>query len=678
LSAIVTYIRDKHALWYKFLLYLFSLAAVVFFFPGEASFKYPLEKLQDKPWNYEHLTAPFDFPVYKTKVELEEERNDIVRSAKSYFFRNQSLLNAEGLDKFIRRMKNPKAAALCREVADSILARGIIETSEVTESKKSNSPVYIIDDNVEKEYMLGDFYTLKQADDFIRVKLNTLPVNEAYALRDSIESYISVNIFYNKEFSEKVVGQNLGNILPTRGKIIKGQSIIDKGEIVTAERLNMLESLKEELKAGTHTDKSGSYLLLAGKVMVTGMCFGMMMLFLAFFRKNIFSQNSEITFIFILMVIFEVTSFRVAESGAFDLYYIPFTIAPILIRTFFDTRTALFAHLNIIIMVSFLSPEKFEFIFIQLFAGIGAIFSVAALSKRSQLFTSIIAVFFTYVLAYLSLELLLESKTSEIFLRDFIPFAISSAAVLLAYPMIYISEKVFGFVSDFTLLELSDSNSALLRELAQKAPGTFQHSLQVASLAEEAVYKVGGNPLLVRTGAMYHDIGKIRNPRFFIENMVGGVNPHEEVPYEESAKIIIQHVIDGIELAKEYKLPDQVIDFIRTHHGTTLTRYFYRHYQMEHEDEIIDEDKFRYPGPIPYSKETAVLMMADSVEAASRSLKKYDASSIDALVDGVISSQMEENQYINSDITFRDITNIKKIFKKRIMNIYHVRIEYPR
>ncbi|MBC7864125.1 MAG: HDIG domain-containing protein, partial [Bacteroidia bacterium] len=520
------------------------------------------------------------------------------------------------------------------------------------------------------------FFTLQQADEFIEDRLKSLPFQQAQDLRDSIESYLSVNVFYNKELSEKALNQNFSNVLAVHGKIIKGQTIINKGEIVGEEKMKILTSLRSELK--TNTNKStGNYLLLGGKVMMTGMCLGMMMLFLLFFRKDIFSQNSEITFIFILMILFVVVSSKVAETGSY-IFYIPFSIAPILIRTFFDTRTALFTHLNIVIMASFLAPERFEFIFIELFAGIGAIFSVAALSRRSQLFTSIIAIFFTYVLAFLSLELILESKTLSIKLSDFIPFAVSSALVLFAYVLIFISEKVFGFVSDFTLLELGDSNSPLLRELAQKAPGTFQHSLQVASLAEEAVYKVGGNPLLVRTGAMYHDIGKMKAPRYFIENMVGGVNPHDEMAYEDSAQIIINHVIEGIEMAKENKLPDQVIDFIRTHHGTTLTRYFYRHYQMEHKDEVIDEDKFRYPGPIPYSKETAILMMADSVEAASRSLKKYDAQSIDELVDRVIGSQVEENQFINSDITFRDITNIKKIFKKRIMNIYHVRIEYPR
>ena len=250
--------------------------------------------------------------------------------------------------------------------------------------------------------------------------------------------------------------------------------------------------------------------------------------------------------------------------------------------------------------------------------------------------------------------------------------------MLFAFPLIFLFEKLFGFISDFTLLELCDLNSPLLRQLSQKVPGTFQHSLQVANLAEEACYKIGGNALLVRTGAMYHDIGKIVNPRFFTENQVGEVSPHEDLSSQESAKIIIDHVINGIEIAKTNKLPETIIDFIRTHHGTTTTRYFLHNYRKEHEGEIINEDLFRYPGPIPFNKETAILMMADGVEAASRSIKKYDAVAIDDLVDRIINHQINENQFINADITFRDINQIKKIFKKRLMNIYHVRIEYPR
>ncbi len=297
--------------------------------------------------------------------------------------------------------------------------------------------------------------------------------------------------------------------------------------------------------------------------------------------------------------------------------------------------------------------------------------------RRSQLIFTAVIVFLVYVFAFTSLKLILETNLYVFSMNNYYAYAASSLMILITYPMIFIFEKAFGFVSDFTLLELSDSNSPLLRELASKAPGTFQHTLQVANLAEEAIQKVGGNPLLIRTGAMYHDIGKMENPRFFTENQVGGVNPHDELTHEESAKIIISHVIQGIELARKNNLPEQIIDFIRTHHGTTLTRYFYKKSLLEI-GEQTDKSKFRYPGPIPFSKETAVLMMADSIEASSRSLKTYDAVNIDELVERIINSQIEEQQFNNSDITFRDINNIKKIFKKRLMNIYHVRIEYPR
>jgi cyclic-di-AMP phosphodiesterase PgpH len=404
----------------------------------------------------------------------------------------------------------------------------------------------------------------------------------------------------------------------------------------------------------------------------------MLMFYLYFFRKQIFSQNAEVTFIFITLLVFILLAARLATESESYLLYLPFSIAPILIRTFFDTRTSLFTHLNLIILVSFFAEDQFGFVFLQLFSGIAAIFSVAALSRRSQLFTSIIAVFISYAVSHVALKMTQNFHDFNFRFSELTPFLFSASMVIFAYPLIYLSEKSFGFISDFTLLELTGSNSKLLREMATITPGTFQHSMQVASLAEEAIFKVGGNPLLVRAGAMYHDIGKMKNPRYFIENRVGGTNPHEEITYEESASIIIRHVIDGIELGKANNLPDQIIDFIRTHHGTTLTRFFFRSHQLLHKDEIVDEGKFRYPGPIPFSKETAVLMMADSVEAASRSLKVYDAASIDQLVDRIIDSQIAENQFLNSDITFRDIHSIKKIFKRRLMNIYHVRIEYPR
>ena len=678
MSRLINYIRDKHALWYKFILYAVSTATIVIFMPGEGSFKYETDRLEGNPWHYENLTAPFDFPIYKSDQELKTEREELILNRKSYFFRSKSVFAQESYKGFISRIKGTVYADICKFLIDTVSSTGIIETSEITEGKKNDFPVYIVESNEEKEFKMGDFFTLSRADSFICDRLNNFPERERISLHDSVLNYFSVSVFYDKELSDKALKQGIANILPYRGMIKKGQTIINNGEIVTAEKIKILNSLKKELHFGSENSKNQKSLLFAGQFLTVGLCLGMVMLFLYFFRSNIFSRNSEITFIFLLIVLFNFIASRVSIASKDYVYYVPFSIAPIIIRTFFDSRTSLFAHLNTIIIASFFSADGFSFLVIELFGGIGAIFSVAALSRRSQLFTSILAVFISCIVAHFAVKLSTEASTYDFSFSEFTPYAVSSAAVLFAYPLIFLSEKLFGFISDFTLLELSGSNSVLMRELASKAPGTFQHSLQVANLAEEAIYKVGGNPLLVRAGALHHDIGKIKNPRYFIENRTGGINPHDELPYEESAKIIIQHVIDGIELAKSHKLPEQIIDFIRTHHGTTMTRYFFRHYQMEHSGEEVNEKMFRYPGPIPFSKETAVLMMADGVEAASRSLKNYDAQSIDQLVDQVINSLISENQFINADLTFSDVTVIKKIFKKRLMNIYHVRIEYPR
>jgi putative nucleotidyltransferase with HDIG domain len=307
-----------------------------------------------------------------------------------------------------------------------------------------------------------------------------------------------------------------------------------------------------------------------------------------------------------------------------------------------------------------------------------AIFSIVNMRNRSQIFISAILIFITYSVSYIGIIIIQEGNNDVITWFDFAWFGVSALLTLFSYPLIFVFEKIFGFTSDVSLLELSDTNGKLLRELASRAPGTFQHSLQVANLAEEAIYKIGGNSLLVRTGALYHDIGKMEMPMYFIENQAGGINPHDDLSFDESAAIIISHVIKGIEIAKKNNLPEQIIDFIRTHHGTTMTAYFYRSFLKAFPEEAVDESKFHYPGPIPYSKETAVLMMADSVEAASRSLKKYDVETIDALVDKIINSQISQNQFANADITFKDINVLKKIFKKKLMNIYHVRVEYPR
>jgi putative nucleotidyltransferase with HDIG domain len=348
-----------------------------------------------------------------------------------------------------------------------------------------------------------------------------------------------------------------------------------------------------------------------------------------------------------------------------------------IIRVFFDTRLALYVYIITIINIGFLVPNSFQFVFMQLISGIITIFTIVNLQKRSQFIFSSFIIFLSYSAIYTGLTLIQEGNISAIKPMNYAMFAGSALLLLFAYPIIFILEKIFGLVTDVTLMELSDSNSPLLRELSMKAPGTFQHSLQVANLSEECIFAIGGDALLTRTGALYHDIGKMDQPMFFIENQVTGVNPHDEVTYEESASIIINHVIKGIEKARKNKLPDQIIDFIRTHHGTRKVEYFYVMEKKDNPDETVDVKRFTYPGPIPFSKETSVVMMADSVEAASRSLKVIDEQTINDLVENIINKQVETGQFINSNITLRDIARTKKILKKKLMNIYHIRIEYP-
>jgi putative nucleotidyltransferase with HDIG domain len=492
-----------------------------------------------------------------------------------------------------------------------------------------------------------------------------------------LENAIAHSVSYDKVTTEKVLKQAVEDISPSRDIIMKDQSIISKGELIDAEKFQILQSLKWEYEQ--QSGGTGSYFfILLGQILIVTLCLTVLIIFLAVFRNDIFWDNTKILFILILIVLQVLMTRLAVDFQSFSIYVLPFCILPVIIRVFYDTRVALFVHLVTILIVAFMAPNRFEFAFIELVSGMIAIFSMVNLHNRSQIFISAALIFLTYGIAYSGITIVQEGGVDVLTWYDFAWFGVSAMLTLFSYPLIFIFEKMFGFISDVSLLELSDTNGKLLRELASRAPGTFQHSLQVANLAEEAIYSIGGNALLVRTGALYHDIGKMEMPMYFIENQAIGMNPHEDLNYDESASIIIGHVIKGVEIAKKHNLPEQIIDFIRTHHGTTITTYFYRSFQKDFPEEHIDIEKFRYPGPIPFSKETAVLMMADSVEAASRSLKKYDAESIDNLVEQIINKQIELQQFMNSDITFKDITTLKKIFKKKLMNVYHLRVEYPR
>jgi hypothetical protein len=415
---------------------------------------------------------------------------------------------------------------------------------------------------------------------------------------------------------------------------------------------------------------------LLGQIILVALSLFILFLFIKQYRIEVLNSTTKISMILSVILLMVVISSVVLAIDVNYIYVVPFCIAPIILKAFFDTRIALFTHLMAILIIGFIVPNGFEFVFLQLIAGIVSILTVLKMYKRSQLFMSVAKVIAVYFVIYVSLSITHDGSFVGVDFSILVQLAISGALTLLAYPTIFLFEKIFSLVSDVSLLELTDTNSALLRRLSEEAPGTFQHSLQVANLAEMGALEVGANALLIRAGAIYHDIGKLKNPMYFIENQSSNLNPHDEIEFDESAEIIINHVLDGIEIAKEHNLPDELIDFIRTHHGTTTVQYFYKQFIANFPEEEVDIQAFTYPGPKPYSKETAILMMADSAEASARSLKNPTAENIDSLIEKVINKQIEEDQFVNADITLKEITQLKKLFKKKLVNIHHSRLEY--
>jgi putative nucleotidyltransferase with HDIG domain len=684
----ISFIRHSYPEIYKGILLILAIVVIVYIFPKQGKFKYEFHNLKGKPWYHDDLIAPFDFAILKSDTELANEQAEIIKNAKPYFKYNQAIVSAKKaqfMEEFETKWDNKKSKALKEKtlklgitIIDSIYHKGIIETSGVIENKSSDYFIYVLNNNLAEDHDINYFHTVQTAYNYIQLSLSEQQHNtDTKFLLPLLENSIAHNVFYDKATTDKVLKQSIEEISPSRNMILKDQSIVSKGEIVDDNKFQILESLKTEYE-GQAIGSSGYLYIFLGQIIIVACCLTVLMCFLAFFRNDIFLDNSKITFILIL-VILQVLMTRMALNTAdFKIYILPFCILPVIIRAFYDTRIALFVHLITVLIISVMAPDRFEFAFVQSLGGMVAVFSIVNMRNRAQIFISAILIFITYSVSYIGITIIQVGGKDTLLTLDFAWFGISAMLTLFSYPLIFVFEKLFGFISDVSLLELSDTNRKLLRELASRAPGTFQHSLQVANLAEEAMYVIGGNALLVRTGALYHDIGKMEMPMYFIENQASGMNPHDEMNFDESASLIISHVIKGIEIAKKNNVPEQIIDFIRTHHGTTIAAYFYQSYKKAFPHEPIDEARFHYPGPIPFSKETAVLMMADSVEAASRSLKTYDAESIDNLVERIINSQIEQNQFVNADITFKDINTLKKIFKKKLMNVYHVRVEYPR
>ena len=695
-------IRDNHDSIFKLLLFLLTLFIIVYFFPRQINFEYEYSK--GKPWMQETIITSFDFPILKTQEELQKEREEVINENLPIFVFDESTFEQKGVefvenfeqkwseDKKIKKDKGftffnlfgqKKQATASRKyslanyglsVLEYLYNNGIVQLSDEFQWKEEDFLVLLQKENIAEKQELDKLFTINSAVDYINA-LGKLSMQESDFIVPLLLEALNHNVFYDKLATEKMLASELSNIVSSRGMLQKGQIVIQKGELVNDDKFQILSSYQKEFE-NQHWSKASVNFVLLGQVLLVFVAFLILFLFLKQYRPEVLQDSTKVTLILLLIVCMIVlTSFTLKWNSNF-LYLIPFCILPIVLKAFFDTRLALFTHLITILIIGFIVPNGFEFVYLQLIAGIVSILTVLQMYKRAHLFVSAIKIVGIYWLTYFALEITHEGSIVHINLVKFLYFAGSGVLTLFAYPLIFTFEKVFSLVSDVSLLELSDTNNPLLRKLANEAPGTFQHSLQVANLAEEGIIAINGNALLVRVGALYHDIGKIKNPMYFIENQSTGLNPHDELSFDESTDIIISHVKSGIEIAKENKLPEELIDFIRTHHGTSTVQYFYKQFITTFPDEEVDIKDFAYPGPKPFSKETAVLMMADSVEAAARSLKQSNTDNISDLVEEIIGKQIDSGQFVNADITLKEITQIKKLYKKKLVNIHHARVEY--
>lgn len=663
-------------------------------FPNSRKFKYEYQK--NKPWQYEDLKAPFSFPIYKSGVELDNEFEGIRKNFKPFFSINKSV-HAKVKDKFRKELgaEQPDTGLVVRRskekmvlnTSENLLAGlsliselyryGLYSDNDILRGKRGNFEITIVDGKYADERPLSSFIKVTAAKDSLSAWVVQRFPDMPQEVVDIIAKQLEPDVFYESDLSTEYKSGLEDDVSITQGLVQKDEVIVRRGNIVNNEVYQKLESLRMETEK-QYGDNYNSWAVSIGQAVVISMALTLLVLFLWLFRKEMVRDNARFSFLFFIIILMVFTCWVVLQFDELNIYLVPFCIVTIIIRAFFDTRVALYTHLITVLVVGFIIPNSFEFVFLQLSAGIIALFSIVGLKKRGQLIVAAAMVFGMYALGYTGIQILHEGSFDNLYLKPYVWFAGSSLLLLFAYPSIFVFEKLFGFTSDVRLLELADTNSPLLKELALKAPGTFQHSLQVANLAEAAIDKIGGESLLVRTGALYHDIGKMEMPLYFIENQVEGVNPHDSIEFDQSAHIIVNHVARGVELAKNNRLPQQIIDFIETHHGTTRVQYFYNSYIKKFPDRAVDLELFSYPGPKPFSKETAVLMMADSVEAASRSLKSKDPESLNNLVDTIIHRMIEDEQFNESDITLKDIDVARRIFKKMLGNMYHARIEYPK
>jgi putative nucleotidyltransferase with HDIG domain len=680
LKSVWKYIVAQQGLFYKSLLILSSSVLILYIFPLGGQFKYEFQK--GRVWQYPDFYSPFDFSILKSEAEVKKDEATALKNLKLYLRADETIKNqvyskyAEAFIGFFQDQQNPMVLDSLydfgKQLLDEVYFYGVLPPNYV---HQGNPEILLIQGQTEIPILVNKFFKPEKLFEFIGSRIvssSYVPFEDMY--KDLFFELIVPNVSLDKNFYETAKAQVLQNISRSRGFIPSGKLIVAEGALVDEETFEILNSLRKEFTL--QQEGQSSYWVLFGYSILIVLTFTLLLLFLNIYRFSIYEDNRKLTFIFfnILVVIISVT--LTINYNTNYVFAVPICILPLIIKAFFDARLGLFIHLLTVLLLGFIVPNSFEFVFLQITAGIVTIQSVAQLYRRANLFISVGQIVLVYLTGYVAFTTIQEGNLLQINFAPMGLFMLNGLLMLFVQPLIYIYERIFGLVSDVSLLELSDTNSNLLKELSDKAPGTFHHSLQVANLAEAAANEIGANTLLVRVGALYHDIGKLKSPMYFSENQTGTLSPHEELTPKQSAEIIINHVLDGVSIAQKNKIPDRIIDFIRTHHGTSTVYYFYKKQEELTPDKVNIED-FRYLGPKPFSKETAILMMADAVEAASKSLKEPNINELQAFIDKIIDGKMAAQQFNSSDITFSEIETIKKVLFKKLVNVYQLRIEYP-
>lgn len=680
-------VADYSQIIYRVIVFVVAAILLHQILPSEPRFKY--EYQLGAPWKHNNLVAPFDFAVLKSSSEIETEKKEITRNFAPYFIRDTMVASrmVSGLLTDLESLipadysRREEVTVNLTNAIDKIYSAGILTSSPQSISiLTGKSDISQVTGNLVEKIPVSTLFSEKNAYNLFAAEVDGIrekyPGIAHYLSNLDPGKYIRSNLRYDENYTREELQQLEASVSGARGMIQEGEKIILEGEIIDDARFQVLESLKNsyEIRKG---EGINSRLVSIGKMGLILVFLTLLFSYMYTYKNFILKDSRKLTFLIMFIVLVVFLAMVINSFEGLHIYMFPLAILPVVIRTFYDPRTAIFTLIVTSLLIGFYAPNNYEFVLLEVSAGMIAVFSLNKMHRRVHVVVASLLVALTYAVVFTVVTLIQEGTLANYNVRMLQWFAWSSILVLVVYPLIFIFEKLFGFVSDVTLIELSNTNQPLLRKLAEEAPGTLQHSLQIANLAEEVILKIGGNPFLVRAGALYHDIGKAAQPNFFIENQEIGMNPHDQMSYVKSAEIIIDHVRNGIRTAKKYRLPESIMEFIASHHGTSKAKYFYLKQQQENPAEALNEKDFAYPGPLPRSREAAVVMLVDGIEAASRSMKEKTYDNLKILIDNMIDQKMRERQLDNSELTFAELDKIKEILLRKLVNIYHVRIEYP-